>query len=286
LPFSQDFALVTSQRLDLSHGKTRFEVAGPPRGGPVLLVHGLTYPLEVWAGLVPLLVAEGFRVCRFDLYGRGESGFDGAPLTLAGLSEQALELIEAAGLGGPVSCVSLSNADLILAQLARLAPDRVRDVVCLAPSGWDSRTMGRLTRWSAWPWIMGGRIRARARDRMLGHRKRLPPDASPEIRAAYASAIASVDENPAFAAAVLNQIRHMPSYSEAAGLLRALSPSVPVSLVSFRAEQDATEKGLGLWLENVPWARRETLDGTHMGLLEHPALVAERVIRCLRAADA
>ena len=46
-------------------------VSGPIRGAPVLLVHGMTYPLEVWTHCSEALASRGHRVVRFDLYGRG-----------------------------------------------------------------------------------------------------------------------------------------------------------------------------------------------------------------------
>jgi pimeloyl-ACP methyl ester carboxylesterase len=267
--------------LKLAHGRVRFEVLGPESGEGVLLVHGLTYPLEVWAGLVPHLVSQGFRVCRYDLYGRGEAEFDGTPLTLSCLAQQAVEVIDAASFRSPVSLVSLSNADLILAQVAQLVPGRVRHLVCLAPSCWDSRTMNIAARYSAWPWLVGTRTRVRAHSRMLQHRTHLPENSAEEIKSAYVSAIRTVLENPAFARAVLSQIRHMPSFPQARALLRDLPRHLPISLINFRAEQDSTKSGLELWTENVPHARQEWLEGTHMGLLEHPASVAAAVARAL-----
>ena len=66
-----------SQRIQLSHGEVRVVVSGPEDGRPLLMIHGLSYPLEVWGAVTDDLADAGYRVVRFDLYGRGRSGWDG-----------------------------------------------------------------------------------------------------------------------------------------------------------------------------------------------------------------
>ena len=70
-------------RHPFAHGEVRVQVQGPDDGRPVLLIHGLSYPLEVWGPVASRLASDGNRVVSFDLYGRGESGWDGSPLTTA-----------------------------------------------------------------------------------------------------------------------------------------------------------------------------------------------------------
>ncbi|KAJ7318564.1 Alpha/Beta hydrolase protein [Mycena albidolilacea] len=59
--------------VDLPMGRTRYWLAGPENGKKIVLVHGLSIPALVWSPLVPPLVAAGYRVLLYDLYGRGYS---------------------------------------------------------------------------------------------------------------------------------------------------------------------------------------------------------------------
>ncbi|MBP9153065.1 MAG: hypothetical protein KBF73_12335, partial [Flavobacteriales bacterium] len=55
----------------LSNGKVRYEFAGPENGEVVVLIHGLIGHMHVWDNQFHFLIAQGYRVLRFDLYGRG-----------------------------------------------------------------------------------------------------------------------------------------------------------------------------------------------------------------------
>ncbi len=57
----------------LSDGKVRYELGGPETGEKVVLIHGLIGHMHVWDYQFSYLVEKGFRVLRFDLYGRGFS---------------------------------------------------------------------------------------------------------------------------------------------------------------------------------------------------------------------
>ena len=59
--------------IDLSVGKTHYELVGPETGRTVVLLHGGTIPMWTWDRQVPALVEAGFRVLRYDMCGRGYS---------------------------------------------------------------------------------------------------------------------------------------------------------------------------------------------------------------------
>jgi alpha-beta hydrolase superfamily lysophospholipase len=61
----------TGQLATLSRGVTHYTLEGPQDGPLVVLIHGLTTPAFVWDGIAPVLVARGYRVLRYDLFGRG-----------------------------------------------------------------------------------------------------------------------------------------------------------------------------------------------------------------------
>ena len=56
----------------LDHGWVHYEILGPLDGSLVLLVHGFSVPCYIWDPIIHALTSAGFRVLRFDLYGRGD----------------------------------------------------------------------------------------------------------------------------------------------------------------------------------------------------------------------
>ncbi|XP_006456887.1 hypothetical protein AGABI2DRAFT_154349 [Agaricus bisporus var. bisporus H97] len=54
-------------------GRMRYWLLGPENGKKVVLIHGLSIPAIVWKDIAPRLVARGYRVLLYDLYGRGYS---------------------------------------------------------------------------------------------------------------------------------------------------------------------------------------------------------------------
>lgn len=57
----------------VADGITHYELAGDETGLPVVLTHGFSAPYFVFDNTFEFLVKNGFRVLRFDLFGRGLS---------------------------------------------------------------------------------------------------------------------------------------------------------------------------------------------------------------------
>ena len=61
------------QFIKLSDGYVHYELSGPDDGPVVILIHGFSAHYFVWDDTHPALTKAGFRVLRYDLYGRGFS---------------------------------------------------------------------------------------------------------------------------------------------------------------------------------------------------------------------
>lgn len=59
--------------VELSDGLTEYEIAGPPDGPPVVLIHGLSVDIYDWDFQFDFLADRGFRVLRYAQFGRGLS---------------------------------------------------------------------------------------------------------------------------------------------------------------------------------------------------------------------
>ncbi|HRN49701.1 MAG TPA: alpha/beta hydrolase [Anaerolineales bacterium] len=120
----------------LSDGKTYYEINGPTSGKPVILIHGFSMPSFIWDNTFSALAAAGFKVIRYDLYGRGWSDRPQARYDKALFVRQLAELMEALKLQ-QASLVSLSMGGVIAAEFAFRFPKRVSGLSFVDPAGFD-----------------------------------------------------------------------------------------------------------------------------------------------------
>jgi pimeloyl-ACP methyl ester carboxylesterase len=120
----------------LSDGTTYYEIAGPAKGKPVVLIHGFSVPNFIWDPTFAALAAAGFRVVRYDLYGRGWSSRPKARYDRALFVRQLAELMEDVGFA-EANIVSLSMGGVISAEFAYRFPCRVTKLAFIDPAGFD-----------------------------------------------------------------------------------------------------------------------------------------------------
>jgi len=121
--------------IQLSDGYTHYRLEGPEEGLPVVLVHGFSTPLFNWDHTVPVLVQAGFRVLRYDLYGRGFSDRPHLDYTKDLFSRQLLELLNVLNINRPVYLVGLSMGGAVAVIFAARHPERVGKLALFAPAG-------------------------------------------------------------------------------------------------------------------------------------------------------
>ncbi|MEL7114623.1 MAG: alpha/beta hydrolase [Pseudomonadota bacterium] len=119
----------------LSDGRTHFQWHGPADGAPMVCVHGLTTPSFVWEPMLPGLTAAGYRVLTYDLYGRGFSDRPKGAQTRSFFMRQLRDLLDHEGVDGPFVLMGYSMGGSIVTVFASEEPDRVSDLVLLAPAG-------------------------------------------------------------------------------------------------------------------------------------------------------
>ncbi len=117
----------------LSGGTTHYEVAGPDTGRVVLLVHGFSVPAYIWDSTFYSLSANGFRVIRYDLYGRGFSDRPNVAYDGAFYDAQVGELLDSLRVTGPVDLFGLSFGGFVVAHFASTHPTRVRTLTLVDP---------------------------------------------------------------------------------------------------------------------------------------------------------
>lgn len=117
----------------LSDGVTHYQWEGSLEGPVVVLVHGATVPMWVWNRLAADLAEGGFRVLRYDKFGRGYSDRPDLRYNRNLYRKQLLELVDKLGLKTPFDLVGLSLGGATAVNFTATYPDRVRKLVLIAP---------------------------------------------------------------------------------------------------------------------------------------------------------
>lgn len=120
--------------VSLPDGITHYDVSGPDTGQRVVLVHGFSVPYYIFDSTATALAAAGFRVARYDHFGRGFSDRPDVDYTTDLLDRQLSGLLDSLGWTGPVDLVGLSMGGLVVAAFAGRHPDRVRSLVLVDPA--------------------------------------------------------------------------------------------------------------------------------------------------------
>lgn len=115
---------------------THFEDSGAKNAPVVVLIHGVSGPSTVWDETAPALVEAGFRVIRYDLYGRGRSDRRvGARHDLDLYVAQLEDLLAQRGIDRPVALTGSSFGAIIAAEFALRRPGRVKSLLLIGPAG-------------------------------------------------------------------------------------------------------------------------------------------------------
>jgi len=118
----------------LSDGVTHYEAAGPDNGRVAVLVHGFSVPSYIWDPTFAALRDAGYRVIRYDLFGRGLSDRPDAAYDGAFYDKQLDDLLAALKVSGPVDLFGLSFGGYVTAHYASTHPQRIRTLNLVDPS--------------------------------------------------------------------------------------------------------------------------------------------------------
>jgi len=118
----------------LTDGYTHFELAGPPGAPLVVLAAGFSVPAYIWDPTFTALVDGGYRVLRYDYYGRGWSDRPDMPYTDDLYVRQLSDLLASQHIAGPFDLVGISFGGGIITSFADRYPDRVRSLVYVDPA--------------------------------------------------------------------------------------------------------------------------------------------------------
>lgn len=119
----------------LPNGYTHYEMTGEPHAEIIVLVHGFSVPYFIWEPTFNALLEAGYRVLRYDLFGRGYSDRPKADYSLKFFAQQLHDLLNALKITTPIHLFGLSMGGPISATFAAKHPERVKKLVLFAPAG-------------------------------------------------------------------------------------------------------------------------------------------------------
>ena len=143
---------------ELSQGVTHFQWHGGVRGPVAVCVHGLTTPGFVWNDIAAELATMGYRVLTYDLYGRGYSDRPEGRQDEAFFVRQMEDLLAHQKVADDITLFGYSMGGVITTAFAAKHPDRIRQLVLVAPAGFGGfptgffrmmRDWGRVGDWMA-----------------------------------------------------------------------------------------------------------------------------------------
>ena len=121
--------------VQLPHGITHYELGGNESGEVVVLVHGFSVPYFIYDPTFEFLTQSGFRVLRYDLFGRGFSDRPHKDYNLDLFIQQLADLLDALRFTRPVNLIGLSMGGLIASAFTVRCPERVRKLTLIDPAG-------------------------------------------------------------------------------------------------------------------------------------------------------
>ena len=127
-------ASAPGQFVKLADGYTHYELAGPADGRLVVLAAGASVPYYIWDPTFKALVDAGFRVLRYDYYGRGFSDRPDIPFTQDLYVRQFHQLLDALHLDQPFDLAGLSFGGSVITSVAAKYPERVRSLIYMDPA--------------------------------------------------------------------------------------------------------------------------------------------------------
>jgi pimeloyl-ACP methyl ester carboxylesterase len=263
------------QFVTLSHGIVHVRTAGPEQGRPVILVHGFSVPSYVFDKTSADLAAAGFRVIRFDLYGRGWSARPDVDYDRELFANQVVELMDTLQIAR-ADVLGLSMGGAVVGRFAAEHPERVRSVVLVAPltRPHDISVM-------AWPGVGEWLTRAWFLPSLAANQ--LEDFPHPERVPGWAERFQPQMRYDGFGRAILSSIRHLSNASSVPDFEKVGKSGLPVLLVW--GELDATVP----YAEHldvqraIPQAQFVSLPGLgHMTVVEDPEATDPRIVGFLR----
>ncbi|MFS2187906.1 alpha/beta fold hydrolase [Mucilaginibacter sp. Mucisp84] len=119
--------------IKLSQGVTHYQLEGPDSAQVVVLVHGFSVPYYIWDPTYDFLIKKGYRVLRYDMYGRGYSDRPDVPYNQELYNTQLLDLINQLKLNGKINLAGVSFGGAVITNFTCSHPGMVNKLILVDP---------------------------------------------------------------------------------------------------------------------------------------------------------
>ncbi len=119
--------------IQLTDGVTHYELGGPDTGKLVVLVHGFSVPYYIWDSTYPALIKKGYRVLRYDTYGRGWTDRPDKMYEAELFRRQLSELLSGLKLDTVYALGGVSFGGAIVSDFTIHYPGKVKNIILVDP---------------------------------------------------------------------------------------------------------------------------------------------------------
>jgi pimeloyl-ACP methyl ester carboxylesterase len=119
--------------IKLTDGMVHYEIVGPEKGEPLVLIHGNAAPMFSWDNNIKFFTDAGFKVLRYDLYGFGFSDRPETEYTRELYDRQLIELLDKLGFISPLNVAGTSQGGSIAVYFTAKHPEKVKRLALLSP---------------------------------------------------------------------------------------------------------------------------------------------------------
>lgn len=264
----------------LADGLTHYEASGPDTGRVVVLAAAFSVPAFIWDSAYQSLADSGFRVIRYDYYGRGWSDRPDVAYDRVLFERQLAGLLDSLGVRQPIALAGVSFGAAIVTNFTDRYPERVGALLYVdpvfntgRPLPWNERTAHR---WGVHMVLHGG-TDAMARGQLEDF---LHPERHPDWVGRY-----RMQQRYRGTREALRRTRAAIAVEPPQGeMLRRLGEHPrPVLVVWGREDPVAPFSGSEALLAAMPAAAFVPVDSAaHLPHLERPEVVTPAVVRFLR----
>ncbi|MCF6277853.1 MAG: alpha/beta hydrolase [Anaerolineales bacterium] len=137
----------------LPDGYTQYELSGDKDVETVVLVHGFSVPYFICDPTFRALTESGYRVLRYDLFGRGYSDRPRTRYDINLFVRQLTDLLDALNISIPINLCGLSMGGAIATVFTARHPERVQRLALFDPAGSRAVSLGLKFKFIALPGV-------------------------------------------------------------------------------------------------------------------------------------
>jgi pimeloyl-ACP methyl ester carboxylesterase len=141
---------VAGSFIQLTDGITHYEIAGSPKQGVIVLVHGFSVPYFIWNGFFENLVKQGFQVIRYDEFGRGYSDRLKKKYTSTVYTQQLKDLLKGLKINTAINIIGVSFGGIVSTNFTLAYPQLVKKVILIDPASERNNNIGTVQELEKW----------------------------------------------------------------------------------------------------------------------------------------